>query len=273
MKTLREKITEAASFVETYIKRPPDIGIILGTGLGGLSQKIQIDASIDYSKIPHLPVSTVQSHQGRLLIGRLSGKTVMAMQGRFHLYEGYTAQEVSSPVRVMRSLGIKTLIVSNAAGGINPLFATGDIMLIADHINLTGVNPLIGPNIDEWGPRFPDMSQTYDSHLIALAVDVSLKKGIRVRKGVYAGLRGPSLETPAETRFLKSIGADAVGFSTVCEVIAALHAGMRVLGISVITNINLPDQPVPASVDEIIAVAQKQAPVLELIVTEVIRDL
>jgi len=273
VKTFREKVDEASSFVETYTKRSPEVGIILGTGLGGLSDKIQIDASIDYGKIPHFPVSTVQSHHGRLLTGRLSGKAVMAMQGRCHLYEGYTAQEVSFPVRVMQSFGIKTLIVSNAAGGINPRFVTGDIMLIADHINLTGSNPLIGPNIDEWGPRFPDMSQVYDPHLMARTVDVSLSNGIPVQKGVYAGLRGPSLETPAETRFLKTIGADAVGFSTVTEVIAAVHAGMRVLGISIITNINLPDHPIPALVDEIIAVAQKQAPLLEVIVTEVLLDL
>jgi purine-nucleoside phosphorylase len=271
VKTLREKIAEASSFVEAYVKRPPEVGIILGTGLGRLSEKIQIDASIDYSKIPHFPVSTVQSHDGRLLIGRLSGKAVMAMQGRFHLYEGYTAQEVACPVRVMQSFGIKTLIVSNAAGGINPLFMTGDIMLIADHMNLTGDNPLIGPNIDEWGPRFPDMSQVYNRHLMALAVDAALKNGIPIRKGIYVGLRGPSLETPSEARFLKIIGADAVGFSTVCEVIAAVHAGMQVLGMSIITNVNLPDHPIPALIDEIIAVAQKQAPVLESIVTEVLR--
>jgi purine-nucleoside phosphorylase len=271
VKTIRDKIAEASSFVETYVKRSPEVGIILGTGLGGLSEKIQIDASIAYRKIPHFPVSTVQSHDGRLVMGRLSGKAIMAMQGRFHLYEGYTAQEVSFPVRMMQSFGIKTLIVSNAAGGINPLFASGDMMLIADHINLTGENPLIGPNVDEWGSRFPDMSQVYDRDLMALAGDAALKTGIPIQKGIYAGLRGPSLETPSEVRFLKIIGADAVGFSTVCEVIAAVHAGMRVLGISIITNINLPDHPVPAFIDEIIAIAQKQAPVLESIVTEVLR--
>lgn len=273
MDTLRKAVAKASSFVETYIKTAPEVGIILGTGLGGLAEKIKIDASIDYGTIPHFPVSTVQSHQGRLLIGKLSGKEVMAMQGRFHLYEGYTAQEVSFPVRVMQSVGIKTLIVSNAAGGINPLFMTGDIMLIADHINLMGANPLIGPNIDEWGLRFPDMSQAYDPHLIKLAVEASLKIGIRVQKGVYVALRGPCLETPAETRFLKRIGADAVGFSTVPEVIAAVHAGMRVVGISIITNINVPAHPIPVSVDEVIAVAQRQAPLLESIVTEVLRNM
>ena len=206
-------------------------------------------------------------------MGSVSGKAVMAMQGRVHLYEGYTAQEVAFPVRMMQSFGIKTVIVSNAAGGINPLFVSGDIMLIADHINLTGENPLMGPNIDAWGPRFPDMSQVYDRDLMALAVDAALKRGIPIRKGIYAGLRGPSLETPSETHFLKIIGADAVGFSTVCEVIAAVHAGMRVLGLSIITNINLPDYPVPASIDKIIAVAQKQSPVLESIVTEVLREM
>jgi purine-nucleoside phosphorylase len=273
MITLKEKIAEAASFLRPHIKSAPDVGIILGTGLGELSEKMEIEASVDYNEIPHFPVSTVQSHHGRLLSGTLSGKAVVSMQGRFHLYEGYTAHEVSFPVRVMQSLGVQTLIVSNAAGGINPLFVTGDIMLIADHINLTGTNPLIGPNIDEWGPRFPDMSCVYDADLLALAVEASLKNQVRPQKGVYAGLRGPCLETPAETRFLKRIGADAVGLSTVSEVIAAVHGGMRVLGISVITNVNLPDHPVPALIDEVIAAAENKAPVLELIVTDVLERL
>jgi purine-nucleoside phosphorylase len=229
--------------------------------------------SVDYKEIPHFPVSTVPTHQGRLLFGNMAEKAVMAMQGRFHYYEGYSVREITLPVRVMQLLGVKSVILSNAAGGINPLFDTGDIMVITDHINLTGNNPLIGPNVDEWGPRFPDMSQVYDRRLIALAEEAALENNIRVQKGVYAGLPGPSLETGAEIRFLKTIGADAVGLSTIPEVIAAVHGGMAILTFSVITNMNLPDHLKPARVEEIIAVAERTAPRLQAIIRGVVGKL
>jgi purine-nucleoside phosphorylase len=207
------------------------------------------------------------------LCGQLGGKAVLVMQGRFHYYEGYSMQEVTLPIRVMQQMGVRTLILSNAAGGINPAFDVGDIMVISDHINLTGNNPLIGPNIDEWGPRFPDMSQVYDPDLMVLAEKAALKGGIGVQKGVYVGLPGPSLETAAEIRFLKTIGVDAVGLSTIPEVIAAVHGGMRILGLSVITNMNIPDDFKPALVEDIIAAAERAAPSLQAIVGGVIEEL
>ncbi|MGD9372910.1 MAG: purine-nucleoside phosphorylase, partial [Desulfobacterales bacterium] len=223
--------------------------------------------------IPNFPISTVQSHAGKLLVGNMQGCRVMALKGRFHLYEGYTASDVTFPIRVMQKLGIRILILTNAAGGLNPAFKAGDIMIITDHINLTGANPLIGPNEDSWGLRFPDMIQAYDKHLAQMAVTAAGCAGIQVRQGVYAGLKGPSLETPAEVRFLKTIGAEAVGFSTVQEVIAAVHAGMRILGLSTITNINDPDNPLPATVEDIIAVAKNVAPMLEKIIQQVVENI
>lgn len=273
MEPFQKKVLEAMGFVRGKIPATPGIGFLAGTGLGKSLINMQDAVSVDYGDIPHFPLSTVASHRGRLLVGRMQGRTVMAMQGRFHYYEGYSVKQITLPIRVMQLLGVKTLIVSNASGGINPLFRTGDIMVIADHINLTGTNPLIGPNVEEWGPRFPDMAQVYDPQLVAMAEEAALEAGICVRKGVYAGLAGPCLETRAEIRFLKTIGADAVGLSTIPEVIAAVHGGMAILGLSVITNMNLPDNPKPCRVDEIIATAEAVAPRLKVITEKVIGKL
>jgi purine-nucleoside phosphorylase len=269
MKNYRHKAAETADFLKSHIKTPPRIGLITGTGLGKSATSLDISASFEYKDIPHFPISTVESHIGRLLFGDMGGKQIMAMQGRIHLYEGYSPLEVSFPIRVMQELGIKTLILSNAAGGLSPKLSAGDIMIITDHINLTGSNPLIGPNEARWGIRFPDMTHAYDQELIEFAESAGRDKGISLQKGVYAGLKGPSLETRAEIRYLRIIGADAVGFSTVQEVITAVHAGIRVLGISIITNINDPDQPVPATVEDVIAVANKTAPRLETVIKNV----
>lgn len=273
MKTFKNKVLEATDFVRAKITDRPLIGLLIGTGLGDTADGIDKAISLDYKDIPHFPVSTVPTHHGRLLSGKMAGKAVMAMQGRFHYYEGYSMQAITLPIRVMQLLGVKTLILSNAAGGINPLFDVGDIMIITDHVNLMGNNPLIGPNMDEWGPRFPDMSQVYNRKLTALAEEAALENNIRVQKGVYAGLPGPSLETGAEIRFLKTIGVDAVGLSTIPEVIAAVHGGMAILGFSVITNMNLPDRVKPARVEEIIAVAERTAPRLQAIIKRVIEKL
>jgi purine-nucleoside phosphorylase len=228
---------------------------------------------LDYGDIPHFPVSTVVGHSGRLMVGTLAGQTVIVMQGRFHLYEGYAPTTVTFPVRVMQALGVRHLILSNAAGGMNPAFRQGDLMVIKDHINLTGENPLIGDNDDDWGPRFPDMTAAYDRALAQCSRRAADSLGIALKSGVYAGLKGPSLETPAEVRYLQNIGADAVGFSTVMENIAAVHAGMRVLGLSTITNINDPDHAVPASVEDIIAAANRSAPVLSRLIRAVVAQI
>ncbi|MBW1675982.1 MAG: purine-nucleoside phosphorylase [Deltaproteobacteria bacterium] len=273
MESFKNKVLEATEFVRGKIVDQPLIGLLIGTGLGDTADDMNNVISFDYKDIPHFPISTVPTHHGRVLFGKMAGKAVMAMQGRFHYYEGYSMQEITLPVRVMQMIGVKTLILSNAAGGINHLFDIGDIMVITDHINLTGNNPLIGPNVDEWGPRFPDMSQVYDRGLIALAEQAALENNIRVQKGVYAGLPGPSLETGAEIRFLKTIGADAVGLSTIPEVIAAVHGGMAILGFSAITNMNLPDHLKPARVEEIIAAAERTAPRLRAIIKGVIEKL
>jgi purine-nucleoside phosphorylase len=273
MESFKNKVLEATEFVQARTQHRPLIGLLIGTGLGDTAEGMDEVMSIDYKDIPHFPVSTVPTHHGRVLFGRMAGKPVMAMQGRFHYYEGYSVQEITLPVRVMQLLGVKTLILSNAAGGINPLFDVGDIMVITDHINLTGNNPLIGPNVDEWGPRFPDMSQVYDRRLIAFAEEAARENNIRVQKGVYAGLPGPSLETRAEIRFLKTIGADAVGLSTIPEVIAAVHGGIAILGFSVITNMNLPDQLKAARVEEVITAAEQTAPRLRTIIRRVIEKL
>ena len=273
MENYKNSAVETAEFIRSHIDKPPQIGLLSGTGLGESILPTDISASFNYREIPHFPVSTVTNHFGRLLIGSLQSRQVLALQGRFHLYEGYSPREVAFPVRVMQELGIKILIISNAAGGINPEFKEGDIMLIADHINLTGSNPLVGPNEDSWGIRFPDMIQAYDENLIKIAVNSALEVGLHLRKGIYAGLKGPSLETPAEIRFLRTIGADAAGFSTVMEVIAAIHAGMRVLGLSVITNINDPDTPIPATVARVVAVAKKITPKLAATIRSVIENI
>jgi purine-nucleoside phosphorylase len=269
-KNYKHKVTETADFLKSHIKKAPQIGLMTGTGLGQLTASLDISATFDYKDIPHFPISTVESHTGKLFFGDICGKQIIAMQGRIHLYEGYSPLEVSFPIRVMQELGVKSLILTNAAGGLNPYFSAGDIMIITDHINLTGSNPLIGPNDERWGIRFPDMTRAYDQDMVQLAESAGRDKNIFLQKGVYAGLKGPSLETPAEIRFLRIIGADAVGFSTVQEVITAVHAGIRVLGISIITNINDPDHPVPATVEEVIAVANEAAPRLEAIIKNVV---
>ena len=268
-----ERIAAAANIVRARWPKRPDAALILGTGLGGLAREIDVEVAIDYADIPHFPLSTVESHAGRLLCGTLGGRTVLAMQGRFHRYEGYSLQQVTFPVRVLRALGAPTLIVSNACGGMRADWATGDLMLIADHINLIGDNPLIGPNDASLGPRFPDMSDPYASALRALARSVASENGITLREGVYVAVSGPNLETRAEYRMLQRLGADVVGMSTVPEVIVAVHGGMRVLGVSIITDLCLPETLKPTTVDEILAVAARAEPNLTALVRGVLERL
>lgn len=270
---LKEQVQEAVAAIRASYSGAPAIGIVLGTGLGMLVDRIETTHRLSYADIPHFPDSTVDSHAGELAFGTLSGKTVMAMAGRFHAYEGYTLQQVTFPIRVAKALGVKTLIVSNAAGGLNPQFAAGDLMLITDHINLMGDNPLIGPNEDELGPRFPDMSEPYAKDLAALAEKVALSQGVRLQRGVYLACPGPSLETRAEYRFMRTIGADAVGMSTVPEVIVAVHAGLKVLGFSAITDECLPDALKAADINAIIAVANRIEPKLTALVAACIEQM
>lgn len=251
----------------------PVIGIILGTGLGHLAEAIDRVTTVEYTDIPGFPLSTVESHKGRLILGRLGGKDVVAMQGRFHFYEGYSMQQITFPVRVMHQLGVRTLVVSNACGGMNPLYRRGDLMLIEDHINLLGDNPLIGPNDDSLGPRFPDMSEPYSHELIAMAEEVALQEKIRLQRGTFVAVAGPNLETRAEYRFLRSIGADVVGMSTVPEVIVARHMDMRVVGFSIITDECFPDSLAAVDVAEIIAAANRAEPSLTRVVTGLIERL
>jgi purine-nucleoside phosphorylase len=234
--------------------------IVLGTGRGALAQAIEKTAALPYEKIPHFARSTVASHKGELILGTLEGRSVVAMEGRLHQYEGYTMDQITFPVRVMRALGAKSLIVSNACGGLNPSFAMGDLMLIDDHINLMGANPLVGPNDDALGPRFPDMSHPYDREYLTLAQSIAADEKITVRRGVFAALTGPCLETRAEYRMLRAIGADAIGMSTVPEVIVGVHAGMRILGVSIVTDLCIPETLEPVDVKEIIAVAVSAEP-------------
>ena len=268
-----ERIERAADVVRARFGGTPDVAIVLGTGLGGLAATMEVDAAIEYADIPGFPLSTVESHAGRLLCGTLAGRTVTAMHGRFHRYEGYSLKQVTFPVRVLRALGADTLVVSNACGGMHPLWSPGELMLIADHINLMGDNPLIGPNDERLGPRFPDMSEPYDAHLRDLAREVAAELRITLREGVYVAVPGPNLETRAEYRFLRGIGADVVGMSTVPEVIVAIHGGMRVLGISIITDQCLPDALEPASVERIIATAARAEPSLTALVRGVLERL
>lgn len=271
--TLLNEIREATDAIRSHSSLEPGIGVILGTGLGGLAERIEVETVLPYKEIPHFPLSTVETHTGRLLLGRLGGKTVVAMQGRFHRYEGYTLPRIAFPVRVMRALGAGTLITSGACGGMNPLWSPGDLVLIADHVNLLGDNPLIGPNTDELGPRFPDMSEPYDPGLQKLAQQIALDRGIPLRRGVYVAVAGPSLETRAEYRMLRMMGADVVGMSTVPEVIVAVHGGMRVLGISIITDACLPDALEPADVATIIAIAREAEPKLTGLIEGVVNRL
>lgn len=266
----RQQIAEATRFIKNVLHTENPIGIILGTGLGGLVKEIAIEKEVAYADIPHFPRSTVESHEGKLLFGKLGGKQVLAMQGRFHYYEGYSMTEITFPVRIMYELGVRVLLISNAAGGMNPYFRKGDLMAIDDHINLIGTNPLIGPNLDEYGPRFPDMSEPYSKRLLDLAEQVALDNKIKLHRGVYVAVSGPNLETRAEYRFLRTIGADIVGMSTVPEDIVAVHMGMEVLGISVITDECFPDALEPVNLPEIIATANAAEPKLTLLMKEIV---
>jgi len=268
MARFQGEVEAAVRYLADRLGPLPEVALVLGTGLGGLAGRIEESLVIPYGDIPHFPRATVASHAGNLIVGSLGGKRVAALQGRFHFYEGYSTRELTMPVRVLSLLGAKTLIVSNAAGGLNPDFAPGTIMLIRDHLNLIPDNPLRGPNIDAWGPRFPDLSAPYDQPLMAAMLRTAARLGTpNVTSGVYAAIPGPSLETPAETRYLRQIGADAVGMSTVPEVIVALHAGLKVLGISVVANVNDPDNFKPILIDEIISETEKcEARLQELLV-------
>jgi len=263
-------VRAAEDAVRSVTPFEPTIGIILGTGLGQLAREIEVAATVPYDRIPGFPVPTVESHAGRLLFGTLGGKSVAALQGRFHRYEGYDLAHVTFPVRVLRTLGCQVLIVSNACGGMHPLWPAGDLVLLTDHINLLGDNPLVGRNDDATGPRFPDMSEAYDPELRRLAREAALALGIPLHEGVYAAVPGPNLETPAEYRMLRAVGADVVGMSTVPEVIVAVHAGMRVLGVSLITDRCLPDALEPVSLEQILAVAAKAEPNLTRLIQRVV---
>lgn len=266
-------VNESAHFLSQKMDKMPVVGILTGTGLSESVAALHCKTTINYQEIPHFPLPTVSTHAGRLNYGLLSGKAAVVFQGRFHLYEGYGPLEVTFPIRIMQSLGVKVLILTNASGGLNLSYSAGDIMLLSDHINLTGENCLVGPNCDAWGLRFPDMTSVYSPELTAAAEMHALKTDISIRKGVYVGLKGPSLETPAEMRYLRTIGADAVGFSTVMEAIAGVHARMRILGISTITNINNPDHPATATMEGIVAVAQKAAGSINSIIEAVVSQL
>lgn len=273
MTSVAEAVRAVQARTASRAAPPPQVAVILGTGLGALADELEAGSAIPYADIPGFPVATVETHAGRLLLGSLGGKRVVMMQGRFHRYEGYTLQQIAFPVRVLRALGATTLVVSNVSGGMHPLWATGDLVLISDHINLLGDNPLVGPNDDAQGPRFPDMSAAYDPELRALARHVALERRIQLREGVYVAVPGPNLETRAEYRMLRALGADVVGMSTVPEVITAVHGGMRVLGLSIITDNCLPDALEPTSVEKIIAVARAAEPQLAAVVRGVLERL
>ena len=273
MKHIAEKTAAAAEVVRQRWDHTPKVGIILGTGLGGFAEDIDADETIPYGQIPHFPESTVVSHAGQLVCGSCSGVPVVAMEGRFHYYEGYSMQDITFPVRVMKELGAEILIVSNACGGLNPQYEAGDILVLDDHINLIGDNPLIGVNDDDLGPRFPDMCRPYDPELIAKALQVARENRITCHKGVYVAVAGPNLETRAEYRFLKVIGADVVGMSTVPECLVAVHGGMKVLGLSAITDMCLPDALQPVDIEEILATAAICGPKMRTVVRGVLADL
>ncbi len=268
-----EDVRESAEVVRKRWSVTPRVGIILGSGLGGLAEEIDVEAEIPYASIPHFPVSTVQSHKGALVCGRLAGAAVAAMEGRFHLYEGYSAAEISFPVRVFKELGCTHMIVSNASGGLNPLYAKGDLVVIEDHINLLGANPLTGPNDDRLGPRFPDMIEPYDKSLQTLAMEIARGLNISAHRGVYSAVLGPNLETRAEYRYLRAIGADLVGMSTIPEVITAVHAGLKVLGFSIVTDMCLPDALHPVSFQEIVATATEAEAKLRNVVKGVLQKI
>ncbi|MBA7644955.1 Purine nucleoside phosphorylase 1 [subsurface metagenome] len=271
--SLRERIREAGKFIQSKTRTKPRIGIILGTGLGDLTKEIEIESKISYQNIPYFAVSTTPGHEGSLILGRLVGKMIMAMQGRFHFYEGYSLEEITFPVRVMKYMGVNVIIESNAAGGMNPNLKAGDLMVITDHINLIGNNPLIGSNDDKLGPRFVDMCEPYDKELIELYEKVAMRERIRIHRGVYVGVSGPNLETPAEYRFLRLIGADAVGMSTVPEVIVAKHSGLKVLGISCITDECFPDKLQPVNLAKLIKVANLTEPKMTRLIKGILGEI
>ena len=268
-----KKIKETADFILEQSKTEATIGIILGTGLGGLVGEIDIKGTLSYDAIPNFPVSTVEGHQGRLIFGTLGGKQVVAMQGRFHFYEGYDMKQVTFPVRVMKMMGINTLLVSNASGGLNPDFVVGDIMVIEDQINMFGDNPLRGKNFDELGPRFPDMSQPYSKKLIAKAFEIAKTKNIKLKRGVYVGTSGPTFETPAEYKMFRILGADVVGMSTVPEVIVARHMDMTCFGVSIVTDSGVPGEIVEISHEEVQLVAAKAEPIMTMVIKELVASL
>ncbi|MEO7985054.1 MAG: purine-nucleoside phosphorylase [Gemmatimonadales bacterium] len=271
--SLFDRVQAAASQIRGRTALEPEVAIVLGTGLGGLAEEIDVEAELPYERIPGFPLSTVETHAGKLLLGRLGRRPVVAMQGRFHRYEGYDLQQVTFPIRVMHALGARTLVVSNACGGLNPLWGPGELVLLSDHINLLGDNPLVGANDDRFGPRFPDMSEPYDSGLRTLARTAALELGIVLREGVYVAVPGPNLETRAEYRMLRAMGADVVGMSTVPEVIVAGHQGMRTLGVSIITDMCLPDALEPAEIGRIIATAARAEPQLTRLIATVVARL
>lgn len=269
--TVIEQLAETVAFIKNIYPHAPATGIILGSGLGNLVSEIEIEQEIKYTDIPHFPVSTVKGHGGKLLFGKLSGKTVVVMSGRFHFYEGYAPQQIAYPVRVLKLLGISTLFVSNAAGGVNPSFRVGDLMIIRDHISLFIKNPLIGPNEDEIGTRFPDMSEPYNKELINQAKQIGNQYGFNLKEGVYTGLTGPSFETKSEYKLIKLLGGDAVGMSTVQEVISAIHAGLKVFAVSVITNIGISEEELVNTHEEVLAFAKEAEPKLSLLFKEMIK--
>ena len=270
----RTRVDETVAYLAGKITEPPSVAMVLGTGLAGLADSIENRQIIPYREIPNFPQSTAPGHPGQLIFGRLSGKPVAALQGRFHFYEGYSTKELTLPVRVLALLGANLLVVTNAAGGLNTSLAPGSIMIIRDHLNFIHENPLRGPNIDEWGPRFPDLSEPYDLQLVDIALACAEKLQIgKVSSGVYAAIPGPSLETPAETRFLKKCGADGVGMSSVPEVIVARHAGMRVLGISAVANVNDPDDFQPILLEDILAMSRQIEPQMQRLVKEVLAEI
>ncbi len=267
------KIKETADFIVEKSNTKANIGIILGTGLGGLVEEIDIKFTLNYDDIPNFPVSTVEGHHGRLIFGILGGKEVVAMQGRFHYYEGYNMQEVTFPVRVMKMMGIETLLVSNASGGLNPDFAVGDVMIIDDHINMFGTNPLIGKNFNELGPRFPDMSEPYSKDLVNKAFEIAYKNNIKLKRGIYVGTSGPTFETPAEYKMFRILGADVVGMSTVPEVIVARHMNMTCFGVSIVTDSGVPGEIVEISHEEVQEIAAKAEPTMTFVIKELVASL
>lgn len=274
VQTYKKRVERAVEYLKSKIQENPRIAIILGSGLSVIAEEVEksgVAVKIPYSEIPEFPISTAPGHKGELIFGKLYGKNVMLMNGRFHYYEGYSMKEVTFPIRVMQLLGVEILVVTNAAGGLNPDFEVGRPMIITDHINLMGDNPLIGPNVDEWGPRFPDMSEPYDKKLVELAYNSAKELGIPVYQGVYVAVAGPNFETPAELRMLRRLGADAVGMSTVPEVIVARHAQMRVLGISAITDRAVPEDLKPLTAEEVLEVAEKTGRLIAQIIFEVVR--